>query len=224
MTSTDERKYRLFINTLLGAWLALATIASASGAFQAGARNSYAPMFLGFAVLAPILAFVAYFAASSRFREFVFSLDVRTLTIIQSWRLGGFVFLVLYTHGILPGVFALPAGWGDMFIGATAAFAANHFTRENGRRNLFIAWQLLGVLDLVTAVTLGVLTSRAPIGILAHGITSDAMTTLPLSLIPTFAVPLLLIFHFISIAQARRWPATPTKEEARHNSPQALAA
>ena len=33
------------------------------------------------------------------------------------------------------------------------------------------------------------------------------MTVLPLSLIPTFAVPLLLILHLISIAQAKSWDA-----------------
>jgi hypothetical protein len=31
------------------------------------------------------------------------------------------------------------------------------------------------------------------------------MTVLPLSLIPTFAVPLFLILHIICIAQARQW-------------------
>jgi hypothetical protein len=31
------------------------------------------------------------------------------------------------------------------------------------------------------------------------------MTVLPLSLIPTFLVPLFLIFHIICIAQARGW-------------------
>jgi hypothetical protein len=39
-----------------------------------------------------------------------------------------------------------------------------------------------------------------------HGIANSAMTVLPLSLIPTFAVPLLLTLHVICIAQARRWP------------------
>jgi hypothetical protein len=33
------------------------------------------------------------------------------------------------------------------------------------------------------------------------------MTVLPMSYIPTFAVPLFLILHIICIAQARRWPA-----------------
>jgi len=32
-----------------------------------------------------------------------------------------------------------------------------------------------------------------------------AMTVLPLSLVPTFLVPLFVIFHLICIAQARTW-------------------
>jgi len=34
------------------------------------------------------------------------------------------------------------------------------------------------------------------------------MAVLPMSYITTFAVPVFLILHIISIAQARRWPAT----------------
>jgi hypothetical protein len=38
-------------------------------------------------------------------------------------------------------------------------------------------------------------------------VSMNAMTVLPMSLIPTFAVPLLLILHLIAIAQARQWTA-----------------
>jgi hypothetical protein len=41
-----------------------------------------------------------------------------------------------------------------------------------------------------------------------HGIPTGAMTVLPMSYIPTFAVPVLFILHIICIAQARRWPST----------------
>jgi hypothetical protein len=34
----------------------------------------------------------------------------------------------------------------------------------------------------------------------------DAMAALPLSLVPIFLVPLLMILHIICIAQARQWP------------------
>ena len=65
--------------------------------------------------------------------------------------------------------------------------------------------QLLGITDLVNAVGMGV----AARFINPHGIATSAMTVLPMSLIPTFAVPLFMILHFISIAQARQWQEQP---------------
>jgi len=80
----------------------------------------------------------------------------------------------------------------------------NHLNWANDpqRSGRFIFWNLLGVADLVMAVTLGVLSSEGPAGILVrNGLTTRIMTELPMSLIPTFAVPLLLIFHTIVLAQ-----------------------
>jgi hypothetical protein len=68
----------------------------------------------------------------------------------------------------------------------------------------FILWQLLGVADLVLAIVLGA-ASRFIDSQGAAGVSTLPMALLPLSVIPTFAVPLLLILHGISIAQARRW-------------------
>ena len=113
-------------------------------------------------------------------------------------------------------MFALPAGWGDIAIGVTAPFVALYLTREAGRKKSFITWQLFGILDLVIAVSMGVLASPTPVGIFARGITTDFMTTLPLSLIPTFAVPLLMVLHVISIAQAARWQVRRGIETAHH--------
>ena len=83
-------------------------------------------------------------------------------------------------------------------------------------RKGFICWQVLGIIDLVTAVTLGTL-ARV---ISPQGIPTTPMTVLPLSLIPTFAVPLLLILHIVCIAQARRWPARVSSrvEEQVHST------
>jgi hypothetical protein len=131
-------------------------------------------------------------------------LNPQNLTIVQTWRIVGMTFVVLYVYGILPGVFALPAGWGDVAIGITAPFVAIYLAGNAQRKASYVVWQLLGMLDLVTAVTLGVLASPAPVGVLGHGVTTEPMTLMPLSVIPTFAVPLLLILHIISIAQAIR--------------------
>ena len=130
------------------------------------------------------------------------SLNPRVLTSAQFWRIIGFTFPLLEAHRVLPALFAWPAGYGDMLIGATAFFAAWQLAIPQ-RRNAFIAWQLSGNLDLVTAVGLG---TTAPL-IDPHGVPMAAMTVLPLSLIPTFLVPLFFIFHVICIAQAREWKA-----------------
>jgi hypothetical protein len=158
------------------------------------------PIPVGIATTAPIALFLLWFAVSAEFRRYVGSLNPRTLTIVQAWRIGGFVFLVLHAHAILPGVFALPAGWGDIAVGATAPLVAMKLAHPDRRRG-FILWQALGMLDLGMAVTLGVLAPRLD----PAGPSTGAMTVLPLSLIPTFAVPLLLILHIICIAQARSW-------------------
>jgi membrane protein implicated in regulation of membrane protease activity len=87
-----------------------------------------------------------------------------------------------------------------MAIGATAAFVAWKLANP-AHRNSFVLWQLLGIADLVTAVSVG--TTAALIS--PQGPSMAPMTVLPLSLIPTFFVPLFLILHVICITQARSW-------------------
>jgi hypothetical protein len=192
-------KYGKLTAGLIVAWFIVSLTTSALHVFQTD--TSRPPLPLGLAVVIPIGLFLIWFAASKGFRQFVSNLNPRTLTLVHSWRLAGFAFLALYSYGILPGLLALPAGWGDIAIGASAPFVAMLLANPGHRRS-FIFWQVLGILDLVLAMTLG--TSARLIE--PHGITTSAMLVLPMSLIPTFAVPLLLILHIICIAQAQRWP------------------
>ena len=68
----------------------------------------------------------------------------------------------------------------------------------------FVVWNVLGIVDLVLAVSLGVLASPTPVGILAGDVTTRLMAMFPLSLIPTFLVPLFLIFHLICLSRVRK--------------------
>jgi hypothetical protein len=194
-------KYAKLSAGLLAAWLVFTLSASALHLFV-NAPNT-PPIAFGLAVLMPIVVFVISFASSPGFRQFVLSLSPRALTLVQSVRVAGIVFLALATYKILPAYFALSAGWGDIIVGATAPFAAIWLANPAHRKG-FIFWQLLGITDLVNALTLAALSGVID----PHGISTAAMTVLPMSYIPTFAVPVFLILHFISIAQARRWPVT----------------
>jgi hypothetical protein len=195
-------KYAKLTSRLIFVWFLFSLTASALHIFSTAPNQP--PIPLGLAVLIPIGIFVIWAAVSQPFRQFLLSLNPSTLTFVQAWRIAGFVFLVLYAYNILPGQLALPAGWGDIAIGATAPLVALKLANPHHRKS-FIFWQLLGIADLVNAVGMGV----AARFINPHGIAASAMTVLPMSLIPTFAVPLFMILHFISIAQARQWQEQP---------------
>jgi hypothetical protein len=202
----NRHTLRNLILVLLAAWLAIVITLAAGGVFDSGfTPGAHSPVLLGLAVIAPVILFAASYAASAKFREFVFSVNPKILTLAQTWRIGGFLFLALAAWDVLPQPFANIAGWGDIFIGATAPLCA-YFLVLRLRRDATIAWQALGMLDLIVAIILGVLSSPTEIGFLAEGsITTRVMGVLPMSLVPTFIVPLLFIFHVIVIAQARRW-------------------
>ncbi|HKW97952.1 MAG TPA: hypothetical protein VJN43_09455 [Bryobacteraceae bacterium] len=192
------KRYGKFTAWLIAIWFILAALASAFGLYaNSSSRLGYA---VGVSALAPIALFALWYARSEGFRRFALSLNPRALTFIHSWRIAGIVFVILEAYGVLPAIFALPAGYGDMFIGATAWLVAWKLAVPRHRAS-FIFWQLLGSVDLVMAVTLGT-TARL---LSPQGVSMAAMTALPLSLVPTFLVPLLFILHLVCIAQARRW-------------------
>lgn len=194
-------KYAKLSAGLLAAWLAFALSSSALHLYV-NAPNT-PPIALGLAVVLPVVLFLMWFASSPQFRQFILSLSPRAVTLVHGVRVAGLVFLALGTYKVLPQYFALSAGWGDIIIGATAPFAAFWLANPSYRRS-FIFWQILGIVDLVNALGLGTLS-----GIIdPHGISTAPMAVLPMSYITTFAVPVFLILHIISIAQARRWPVT----------------
>jgi hypothetical protein len=68
-----------------------------------------------------------------------------------------------------------------------------------------LAWNILGTLDLVIAVSLGVASAPgSPIQIFGETVGSEAMWSLPWSNIPTLLVPFYLITHGIIFAQLAR--------------------
>ena len=187
---------------LIGSWFCLVLLAAWSGAFAS--TDASQPPLLIVAVVLPVVAFLLAYATSAAVRAFVLSRDLAWLTVLQSWRVAGFAMLPLYAVHALPASFALPAGVGDVLVGFSAPFlAATIVDGRPTRPRLFVAWTVFGMLDLVTAVTLGALNSPSSIGLLAGDVTTAPMARLPMSLIPTFGVPFTLIVHIASLLQLR---------------------
>src|SRR5438034_3794693 len=137
------------VAAVLTLWLALILFLGKSGALVRPPGAPLLPILLGATV--PVILFLAAYGGSDAFRALVLAADLRLLTAIQGWRAGGLGLLALYAHGVLPGLFALPAGLGDISIGVTAPWIMLALLRRptfvNSRP--FVVWNLLGILDLV---------------------------------------------------------------------------
>jgi hypothetical protein len=197
---------RSLVGAVLALWFVLVFFLGEQGAFVRPQEALPIPILLGVAV--PLLVFLAAYLGSEAFRQLVLSADLRVLTAIQAWRAGGLGFLALYAHDVLPGLFAWPAGLGDIFIGVTAPWVMLALIRRPGfmASRLFLAWNLLGILDLVVAVGTGVLSSGFVAG-LAGAVTTAPMAELPLVLIPAYFVPLFIMLHLAALFQARHFLA-----------------
>jgi hypothetical protein len=104
----------------------------------------------------------------------------------------------------LPASFALPAGIGDVLVGLAAPFVAVlAASGMSTARRTVIGWCVVGIADLVVAVTMGVLNAPGKFGLLAGDVTTAPMLELPLSLIPTFFVPLSILLHLIVLRRSR---------------------
>jgi hypothetical protein len=183
------------VATISAGWFAAALGAGAVGAFRT--TPGAPPVAIGLAAAVPPLATITLAVGSPRFRAWARSLDLRFLTLLQTWRTAGLAFLALAAVHALPGGFATPAGIGDVAVGLTAPLVASFVVGRSDR--LYLTWTALGIADLVAAVTLGVLYSNSPAGLLREEIDTDLMATLPMSLIPTFGVPLTLVAHILAL-------------------------
>ena len=186
------------------AWLALVFTLAARGAFIAAPGAP--PLALLIGLLAPLSLFLIGYRTIPQLREFVLSVDLRLIAGIQAWRWAGFGFLTLYTYRILPGIFAWPAGLGDMAIGVTAPFVLSALLHRPGfaASKSFLAWNISGILDLTVAVSIGALVPLLAPGLFG-ALTPAPMSQLPLVLIPTYLVPIFLMLHLTAIFQSRRF-------------------
>jgi hypothetical protein len=199
-TREEDGHYNRLVAEIVGLWFVMALGFSLFGIFDSRNRP---PLSLAMAAILPVAIFAIWYRVSPSFKRFVLAADPGLLAAAQSWRVAGLVFVLLYSERLLPASFALPAGWGDFAIGITAPLVAFLISSHRLRWPLFAVWNALGILDLIIAVTLGVLSSATPVGILAGDVTTEIMGKFPLSLVPTFLVPLFVIFHLIALAQAR---------------------
>ena len=195
------------------AWTAVATWLAADDAFRQspGTTNLAAPLAVaGGVALLVLLSRIPAVAAQM-------AGPADKLVVPHAYRVTGAVFLIAMVLGLLPPVFALPAGLGDMAVGIGAMVIAGSRRRDRMPSQKTLIWfNILGMLDLVVAVAIGALAGLGPAQLIHSSPSTQAVTLLPLVLIPTVAVPLLAALHVVSLIRLRQRHTEPNTVPIGH--------
>lgn len=181
---------------LLVGWFAVACTTALNGFYRPPTGS---PPTIQYGLLSPIVVGVLLFLISPLLRRTVARIPNSWLVGVQTYRTLGAIFVVLYAGQYLPWQFALPAGIGDFLVGLFAPFVALAYARSSeGSSRTVRLWNLLGIADLVIAVTMGFITSPSPFQVAAFDRPNVLVGMFPLVLIPVFAVPLSILLHYVS--------------------------
>jgi hypothetical protein len=189
------------MSAILAAWFVFAVTTSLASWW--GGPGHRIPT-IQFGLFVPIVIGVLLFWTWPLLRRTVAAVPNEWLVGLQFYRALGIIFLILYAAGRLPGLFALPAGIGDVAVGLLAPSVAAAYARSApGAARRVRLWNALGIADLTIAVTLGFLTSPSPLQLAAFDRPSTLIAVFPLSLIPVYMVPLSILLHFASLHRLR---------------------
>ena len=192
------------------AWYLLIRSVAIDGIFVPG--QSRIPV-LPIAILLPILLGAPLLSRSKTIGTVLDAMPAPWLIALQAYRVLGGIFLVGWAQGKLSSYFALPAGTGDVLVGLLALPVAYYASLgSQGGRRLGIAWNILGILDLSIAISMGILTSPGPQQLFPPDRPNALLGLYPTVMIPAFAVPSSILFHVLSIRQLVRLGHKNTSE------------
>jgi hypothetical protein len=194
MSSPSASARPMAVLTGLGLWLVVAITLGASGRLEA--LQPPLPQLTLIALTAGALLATARIPSV---RAWALSVDVRVLVAFHLIRFVGGYFLVLYRRGELPYAFAVPGGWGDILVASLALLLLfSGPPKTVGRLRAYIAWNVLGLLDILFVVA-----TAARLGLAAPA-SMQALLRLPMSLLPTFLVPLIITSHVLLAVRLAR--------------------
>ena len=128
--------------------------------------------------------------------------DLRWLVLLHLTRFVGFYFFLLCSRGELPFVFAAPAGTGDIIVAALAVLLLVLSDARNW--TILIIWNTIGLTDILFVVMLALRLG------LQDRQSMHALREFPLSLLPTFLVPLIIVSHILIFVRAGKLKNKPS--------------
>jgi hypothetical protein len=198
LTPTQRRNIWLAVMIPLTLWLALIWSAAINGFFKPGGRIPVIPL----AALGPVIIGAPILLRSKRIGQVLDAMPATWLVALQVYRVLGSTFLIGWVYGAVPGVFALPAGIGDVLTGLFAVPVAISLASGSRQgRSAAVAWNVFGLADFAIALSIGIAIS---LHLIETGFPSATGGNYPTVLIPAFAVPSSILLHALSLRQLYR--------------------
>lgn len=199
LTPSQRRNTWLAVMIPFTIWAGVIWGAAINGFFRPGL--SPIPL-LPTAIFVPVIVGVPLVLRSKRLGQVLDAMPPTWLVALQAYRVLGAGFLIGWARNVVPSLFALPAGIGDVLTGLAAVAVATSLASGtlNARRTA-VFWNIFGLLDFAVAITLGQVVAYQ---LIATGIPNATIGTYPTVMIPAFAVPSSILLHVLSLRQLRR--------------------
>ena len=204
LTPSQRRTTWLAIMIPYTLWVGIAWSAAINGVFRPGALPIRVPL-APLAIFLPVIIGAPLLLLSKRVGRLLDAMPATWLVTLQLSRVFGSVFLGAWLIGQAPGMFAVPAGIGDVLTGLFAVPAALAVAADTAQgRRAGINWNIFGLADYAVAITMGMITAAGPLQLIATSVPNIAALSYPTVLIPAYAVPSGILLHLLSLRQLRR--------------------
>jgi hypothetical protein len=185
-------------------YLAYVSLLSVKGVF---ADNAVPPKMLVFATLPLAIILFVVVGNTRLFKTLLRSITLESLIALHVFRLLGAFFIMLYFYHLLPARFAFSAGMGDIITAIFALPVAKMVSRgKPGSIRAAYAWNIFGILDIVTLLVIAVITAIKSVTSGEQGILLE-MNIFPFVWFPAFAPATILFLHTVIFRKLRQMQA-----------------
>jgi hypothetical protein len=172
-------------------YLSYVALMSLTGAF---AENLLPPKIILLTTLPLLLFFMVVVSNLNIYKTILQNTPLQSLIYVHIFRLIGVFFLIAHAYGAIPATFAYVGGIGDIATAVSAVFVAKAIADKKAYAiPLMFAWNIFGLLDIISVVTTALITTRVSIETGSQSVIE--MTKFPFAFIPAFAAATIIFLH-----------------------------
>jgi hypothetical protein len=200
---TRKRATPIFIG--LTFWLAIQAVLTLNNIYNSD-TNAFPPKNILTGILPTILTIISLFA-TSKGRQFIYSLPLKNLTYLNIVRIPVEIILFwLFLNKAIPELMTFEGRNFDILAGFSAPIIAYFgLTKTKLKRNTILLWNIICLGLLANIVVTALFSAPSPIQKFAFDQPNIGILNFPFSWLPTFIVPIVLFGHLTSIRQLLKY-------------------